>query len=179
MKIDFDLSLQGHTNIKLLTDSILNNEPISLKLSDKESMLDKIIFVLLFPLIAILWICMNWFDVRKPSKKNLFIINYILSIIFMGALAYLAVWWGTITGSTLALSPEIMGLTFFAIGFSLPIFYLIIKASKYGCGTMIFSMTSGINIFNMTIGYLKNIHLYSNYHVITILYFFSALEPLS
>ena len=115
-------------------------------------MSEKIIFILLFPLIAILWICMNWFDVRKPRKKNLFIINYILSIIFMGALAYLAVWWGTITGSTLALSPEIMGLTFFAIGFSLPIFYLIIKAAKYGCGTMIFSMTSGINIFNMTIG---------------------------
>ena len=140
-------------------------------------MSEKIIFILLFPLIAILWICMNWFDVRKPRKKNLFIINYILSIIFMGALAYLAVWWGTITGSTLALSPEIMGLTFFAIGFSLPIFYLIIKAAKYGCGTMIFSMTSGINIFNMTIGYLKNIHLYLNYHVITILYIFQHWSP--
>ena len=95
----------------------------------------------------------------------------------MGALAYLAVWWGTITGSTLALSSEIMGLTFFAIGFSLPIFYLISKAAKYGCGTMIFSMTCGINIFNMTIGYLKNIHLYLNYHVITILYIFQHWSP--
>ena len=142
-------------------------------------MSEKIIFILLFPLIAILWTCMNWFDVRKPGKKNFFVINYILSVIFMGALAYLAMWWGTITRLTLALAPEIIGLTVFAIGFSSSVFYLIIKAAKYGCGTMIFSMTSGINIFNMTIGYLKNIHLYSNYHVITILYFFSALEPLS
>ena len=146
------MSLQGHTNIKLLTDSILNNDPLSLKLSDKESMLDKIIFVLLFPLIAILWICMNWFDVRKPNKKNFFVINYILSVIFMGALAYLAMWWGTITRFTLALAPEIMGLTIFAIGFSLTIFYLIIKAAKYGCGDLILSMTNSINIFNMTIG---------------------------
>ena len=115
-------------------------------------MLDKIIFVLLFPLIAILWICMNWFDVRKPGKKNYFVINYILSVIFMGALAYLAMWWGTITRLTLALAPEIMGLTFFAIGLSLPIFYLIIKAAKYGCGDLILSMTNSINIFNMTIG---------------------------
>ena len=144
--------MQGHTNIKLLTDSILNNDPLSLKLSDKETMLDKIIFILWFPIIAILWICMNWFDVRKPGKKNFFVINYILSVIFICALAYLAVWWGTITGSTLALPPEIMGLTVFAIGFSLPIFYLIIKAARYGCGDLIFSMTSGINIFNMTIG---------------------------
>ena len=146
------MSLQGHTNIKLLTDSILNNNPLSLKLSDKESMLDKIIFILLFPLIAILWICMNWFDVRKPDKKNFFVINYILSVIFMGVLAYLAMWWGTITRLTLALAPEIMGLTIFAIGFSLTIFYLIIKAAKYGCGDLILSMTNSINIFNMTIG---------------------------
>ena len=144
--------MQGHTNIKLLTDSILNNDPLSLKLSDKESMLDKIIFVLLFPLIAILWICMNWFDVRKPDKKIFFVINYILSVIFMGALAYLAMWWGTITRLTLALAPEIMGLTIFAIGFSLTIFYLIIKAAKYGCADLILSMTNSINIFNMTIG---------------------------
>ena len=137
MKINFDLSLQGHTNIELLTDSILNNDPLSLKLSDKESMLDKIIFVLLFPLIAILWICMNWFDVRKPGKKNYFVINYILSVIFMGVLAYLAMWWGTITRLTLALAPEIMGLTVLAIGFSSSIFYLIIKAATYGCGDLI------------------------------------------
>ena len=152
MKIIFDYSLQGHRNIKLLTDSILNKDPLSLKLSDKESMLDKIIFVLLFPLIAILWICMNWFDVRKPGKKNFFVINYILSVIFMGALAYLAMWWGTITRLTLALAPEIMGLTVFAIGFSSSIFYFIIKAAKYGCGDLILSMTNSINIFNMTIG---------------------------
>ena len=144
--------MQGHTNIKLLTDSILNNDPLSLKLSDKESMLDKIIFVLLFPLIAILWICMNWFDVRKPGKKNFFVINYILSVIFMGVLAYLAMWWGTITRLTLALAPEIIGLTVFAIGFSSSVFYFIIKAAKYGCGDLILSMTNSINVFNMTIG---------------------------
>ena len=95
---------------------------------------------------------MSWFDVRKPDKKKYFIINYIFSGLFMGALAFLVVWWATITGQTFGIPPEIMGLTIMAFGTSFPIFYLIIKAAKYGCGNLILSMTSGINIFNITIG---------------------------
>ena len=144
--------MQGPTNIQTLTDAILNNQPLSLKISDKKSTLEKIAFILFFPLIAILWICMSWFDVRKPDKKKYFIINYIFSALFMGALAFLVVWWATITGQTFGIPPEIMGLTITAFGISFPIFYLINKAAKFGCGNLILSMTSGINIFNITIG---------------------------
>ena len=70
----------------------------------------------------------------------------------MGVLAFLVVWWASIIGQALGIPPEIMGLTILAFGISFPIFYLIIKAAKCGCGNLILSMTSGINIFNITIG---------------------------
>ena len=135
-----------------MTDVVLNNQPLSLKISDKKCMTEKIVFILLFPLIAILWLCMSWFDVRKPNKKKYFVINYIFSCLFMGILAYLVVWWASIIGIAFNIPPEIMGLTITAFGISFPIFYLINKAAKFGCGNLILSMTSGINIFNITIG---------------------------
>ena len=95
---------------------------------------------------------MSWFDVRKPNKKKYFIINYIFSALFMGALAYLVVWWASIIGQAFSMKPEFTGLTIVAFGISFPIFHLIIKAAKCGCGNLILSMTSGINIFNITIG---------------------------
>ena len=70
----------------------------------------------------------------------------------MGILAYLVVWWASIIGIAFNIPPEIMGLTITAFGISLPVFYLINKAAKFGCGNLILSMTSGINIFNITIG---------------------------
>ena len=58
----------------------------------------------------------------------------------------------TIFGNVVGLPAEITGLTFFAFAFNAPILYFIAKAAKHGCGDLILSMTSGINIFNMTIG---------------------------
>jgi len=89
------------TNIQSFTDSILNESPLSLKLSDNNNTSEKIVFVIWFPLIAISWLLMNWFDVRKPGKMNYFIINYILVNVLMRLLAYLVVWWGTVAGIVL------------------------------------------------------------------------------
>jgi len=151
---DFNPELPGNqelTNIKSFTNTVLNENPLTLKLSDKKSLKEKIIFIIWFPLIAILWLPMNWLDVRKQEKRNLFAINYILSIIFMGCLAYLIVWWITIFGNVVGLKAMVTGITIFAITFNIPILYFIVKAAKHGCGDLILSMTSGINIFNMTI----------------------------
>ena len=52
-------------------------------------------------MIAISWLLMNWFDVRKPGKINYFIINYILVNVLIGSLAYLVSWWGSVTGNVL------------------------------------------------------------------------------
>ena len=101
----FYLIFQGPTNIQSLTDSILNESPLSLKLSEKNSTSEKICFVIWFPLIAISWLLMNWFDVRKPGKMNYFIINYILVNVLMSVLAYLFGWWGSVTGNVLGKGP--------------------------------------------------------------------------
>ena len=97
----FYLIFQEPTNIQSFTDSILNESPLSLKLSEKKSTSEKICFVIWFPLIAISWLLMNWFDVRKPGKMNYFIINYILVNVLMGLLAHLFGWWGSVTGNVL------------------------------------------------------------------------------
>ena len=95
---------------------------------------------------------MNWFDVRKPGKRMFFAINYVLSIVLMGVMSYLIVWWLTIFGNVVGLPAEVTGLTVAAFAFNAPIFYLIVLCAKNSCGDLILSMTSGINIFNMTIG---------------------------
>ena len=128
---------QGPTKIQSFTDSILNDNPLSLKLSEKTSTSGKIGFIIWFPIIAISWLLMNWFDVRKPEKRNYFIINYILVHIIIGGLSYLAVWWGTVFGYTVGLPAEITGLIVFAFAFSVPIFYLIVKAAKNNCGELL------------------------------------------
>ena len=98
---NFLFNFQVGTNIQSFTNSILDERPLSLKLSDKNSTTEKIVFVIWFPLIAIFWVLMNWFDVRKPGKMNYFIINYILVNVLMGLLAYLFSWWGSVTGNVL------------------------------------------------------------------------------
>ena len=126
-----------------------------MKLSDRKTTYtgyDKVFFVIWFPLIAIFWLLLNWFDVRKPGKRNYFAINYVLSIAIIRALFYLIVWWCVVIGDIFAVPPEVMGLTILAFAFNMPIFYLIIKCAQNSCGDLILSMTSGINIFNMTIG---------------------------
>ena len=97
---NFLFNFQVATNIQSFTNSILDERPLSLKLSDKNSTTEKIVFVIWFPLIAIFWVLMNWFDVRKPGKMNYFI-NYILVNVLMGLLAYLFGWWGSVTGNVL------------------------------------------------------------------------------
>ena len=67
-------------------------------------------------------------------------------------MAYLIVWWCTIIGDTFEIPPQVMGLTLMAIAFNMPIFYLIMKCAQNCCGDLILSMTSGINILNMTLG---------------------------
>ena len=106
----FFLIFQEPSNIQSFTDSILNESPLSLKLSEKNSTSEKICFVIWFPLIAISWLLMNWFDVRKPGKINYSIINYILAITLKGALAYFVVWWGTVTGYVLGKAMKSSGL---------------------------------------------------------------------
>ena len=83
LKLIFLSYFQESTKIESFTNTILNEDPLTLKLNDKESMKEKILFILWFPLIAIFWLSMNWLDVRKKEKRNFFAINYIFSIIIM------------------------------------------------------------------------------------------------
>ena len=61
-----------------MAQDVLNDEPLSLSLPKN---VPKMVFhVLMLPIIVPLWLTINWFDVRKPEKRNFFILSYILSI---------------------------------------------------------------------------------------------------
>ena len=133
-----------------ICQEILDDEPLGLNLPKKGNA-EKVFHIFMFPIIALLWLTMNWFDVRKNGKW--FIISYILSIVWMCIFDYLLVWWTSTAGAAFGVPPLIIGMVFLGLVFAFPALYLTTKTAKHGLGDMVFSFISGMNIFKMTIRY--------------------------
>ena len=68
------------------------------------------------------------------------------------------VWWATVTGDTVGIPPEVMGLTFLAAGTSIPDLITSVIVARKGFGDMAVSSSVGSNIFDVTVGsVLENI----------------------
>ena len=64
----------------------------------------------MYPVILLFLLTLSWFDVRKNGKRNLFLVTYAISILWIFAFGYLLVWWSTVFGQTVALPATITGL---------------------------------------------------------------------
>jgi sodium/potassium/calcium exchanger 2 len=62
------------------------------------------------------------------------------------------VWWATVTGNTIGIPPEVMGLTFLAAGTSIPDLITSVIVARKGFGDMAVSSSVGSNIFDVTVG---------------------------
>jgi len=62
------------------------------------------------------------------------------------------VWWATVTGNTVGIPPEVMGLTFLAAGTSIPDLITSVIVARKGFGDMAVSSSVGSNIFDVTVG---------------------------
>lgn len=77
------------------------------------------------------------------------ILIFILSMSYIGALSYLAAWMVSVLGNTLLVPDSVMGLTFLAVGNSLPEIISTIIISKQSMGNMALSNALGGNVFTL------------------------------
>merc|ERR1739848_602980 len=127
-------------------------EPIDMKFPTGENANWKkiLIYLVSFPLMAPMYITLP--DTRDKSKKKFFAITFVGSILWIAAFSYLMVWWATVTGEAFDIPPEIMGLTFLAVGTSIPDLITSVIVARKGFGDMAVSSSVGSNIFDVTVG---------------------------
>jgi len=124
------------------------NQPLDLSWPD--TCRERITYVAFLPIIIPLWLTLP--DTRKESAKKFFPITFLGSILWIAAFSYLMVWWATVTGNTVGIPPEVMGLTFLAAGTSIPDLITSVIVARKGFGDMAVSSSVGSNIFDVTVG---------------------------
>ncbi|CAG5093716.1 Similar to Nckx30C: Sodium/potassium/calcium exchanger Nckx30C (Drosophila melanogaster) [Cotesia congregata] len=89
----------------------------------------RLTYILVAPILFPLWLTLP--DTRTPR-----------------AYSYLMVWWANVTGDTILIPPEVMGLTFLAAGTSIPDLITSVIVARKGFGDMAVSSSVGSNIFD-------------------------------
>lgn len=107
-------------------------------------------YFVLLPIVFPLWLTLP--DTRKNSAKKFFPVTFFGSIMWIALYSYLMVWWATVTGNTIGIPPEVMGLTFLAAGTSIPDLITSVIVARKGFGDMAVSSSVGSNIFDVTVG---------------------------
>jgi len=125
-------------------------EQVPMDMSWPEGTVNRINYLFLFPICALLWVTVP--DVRSEAKRKFFPITFIMSIVWIGGYSYLMVWWATTIGATVDVDTTIMGLTFLAAGTSIPDLITSVIVAKKGFGDMAVSSSIGSNIFDITVG---------------------------
>merc|ERR1711963_749616 len=115
-----------------------------------DSCVKTVTYFILLPVVFPLWLTLP--DTRKQSARKFFPITFFGSIIWIALYSYLMVWWATVTGNTIGIPPEVMGLTFLAAGTSIPDLITSVIVARKGFGDMAVSSSVGSNIFDVTVG---------------------------
>ncbi|XP_076035497.1 sodium/potassium/calcium exchanger Nckx30C-like isoform X2 [Oratosquilla oratoria] len=131
-------------------DSDDEEESKPLDLSWPDTCRKRLTYVFVAPLIIPLWLTLP--DTRTPRGKQFFFITFIGSILWIAAFSYLMVWWATIVGQTIYITPEVMGLTILAAGTSVPDLITSVIVARKGFGDMAVSSSVGSNIFDVCVG---------------------------
>ncbi|KAI9563916.1 hypothetical protein GHT06_011384 [Daphnia sinensis] len=121
-----------------------------LDLSWPEGTRKQLTYLFLAPILWPLWLTLP--DTRTPQGKRFFVITFIGSILWIAAYSYLMVWWANLTGETVYIPPEVMGLTFLAAGTSIPDLITSVIVARKGLGDMAVSSSVGSNIFDICVG---------------------------
>ena len=114
------------------------------------SFLDWIKYILVFPLVAPMTITIP--DVQRPGWGKWCYLSFVVSILWIGAFAYLMVTWAEIIGNTIGIPSVIMGLTVLAAGTSVPDMLSSVIVARRGNGDMAVSSSIGSNIFDILVG---------------------------
>ena len=88
-------------------------------------------------------------DVRYPVCAKFFPLSFAMCMAWIGAISYLLTWMITVIGFTLAIPDTVMGLTFLAVGTSVPEVISSLIVSRQGKGSMAVSNSIGSNTFDI------------------------------
>ncbi len=91
-------------------------------------------------------------DVRRPGWGRWAYIAFIMCLAWMGLLSYFMVSWIETIGATLGIPSVLMGLTFLALGTSVPDMLSAIIVAKQGKGDKAVSSSIGSNVFDICVG---------------------------
>ena len=104
----------------------------------------------LFPLVSTLTLTIP--DVQRPGMGKYCYFSFFLSIIWIGVYSYFMVGWAETVGATIGIPSMIMGLTFIAMGTSVPDLLSSVIVARRGQGDMAVSSSIGSNIFDILVG---------------------------
>lgn len=91
-------------------------------------------------------------DCSQDSKRKLWPVTFILSIIWISAISYVMVEASRISGCLLNIPATLMGLTVLAAGTSVPDALASISVARDGAGDMAVSNAIGSNVFDILLG---------------------------
>ena len=111
---------------------------------------ERVLFIAAFPLKVMLYGTLP--DCSKDEKKHLFLVTFFASLIWIALFSYFMVWWATIIGAVVGITPVVMGLTFLAAGTSIPDALSSVYMAKMGEGDMAISSSIGSNVFDILVG---------------------------
>tara|TARA_Y100000748_G_scaffold256376_1_gene222755 strand:- start:720 stop:2492 length:1773 start_codon:yes stop_codon:yes gene_type:complete len=115
-----------------------------------ESYCGKCLWVITILPLFLFWLTIP--DVSMPAKRRLCILAFINSILWIGFISYWMVEWATLLGNTVGIPINVMGLTFLAMGTSVPDLISSVIVARQGKGDMAISSSIGSNIFDILVG---------------------------
>ena len=86
-----------------------------------------------------------------PSMKKLYPICFLMCMAWIGAITYVVAWMITLIGYTFGIPDSVMGLSFLAIGTSVPEVFSSLIVSRQGKGSMAVSNSIGSNTFDILV----------------------------
>ena len=110
----------------------------------------RIMYCITAPLIFPLYYSMP--DVQKEAKQDKWPFTFVGSILWLGCMTYVMVWFAVVVGESLRIPDEVMGLTFLAAGTSVPDLLTSVIVARHGEADMAVSSSIGSNIFDILIG---------------------------
>jgi len=110
---------------------------------------DKIWWLCFFPTNILFFLSIP--DVRRPKCVKWFPLSFFMCIAWIGVVAYEVTWLITVIGYTIKVPDTVMGLSFLAVGTSIPEVFSSLIVSKQGKGSMAVSNSIGSNTFDILI----------------------------
>ncbi|XP_013113470.1 sodium/potassium/calcium exchanger 3-like [Stomoxys calcitrans] len=108
----------------------------------------KCIWSLSFPLELLMFLTIP--NVRRDCARTCYLLGLVMSVVWISILTYLISWMLTVVGYYLQIPDSIMGITFLAIGTSIPEAISSVIVAKKGYGSMAVSNAVGSNNFNIS-----------------------------